>query len=260
MKTEQILITPSMANKMLEMNTINRHLREHYVRALAMEMLEGRWIENTGIPILLNGDGTIIDGQHRLNAVVLANKAMRFTVTSGIQKDVIEVVDTQLPRKMADLFSMSGIKNYALVSSIISFNFYNASNVGKGANVKESLNNKRSLEIYHSDPSFWDNMAELGSKYSKMFRPLSGTWFGGLISLALQESKYPAKVNDFFNQLADGKNCHESVFILRKKLINNQVDNRKLSKSAKRDLVQSYCNAFIKDQKNPYLHPEKIWL
>jgi hypothetical protein len=259
MQTEQVLITPKLANEMLEKNDINRPMSEVYAKFLANEMLEGRWRENTGIPILINGDGTIIDGQHRLLAVKIANRPTRFTVTSGVKKDVIDVIDTGRLRSASDVLKMQGVTDYTVVSSIIKFWYMDGTTHGK-ANGVRYISNRELQEEYNKDPKFWANIATTAISLYKQFRPLPKSFYGGCMALALRESKFPTKVMPFFTQLASGENCSDAVLILRRKLINNQLNPRKYTAATKRDMVKSYFNAYIKNQKNPYSHPDNIWL
>lgn len=69
-------VTPRIAEAWLKKNTKNRSIRKHLLERYASDMRSGLW-KLTGEPIIFNCDGTLIDGQHRLQSVVLAEKPAR---------------------------------------------------------------------------------------------------------------------------------------------------------------------------------------
>lgn len=81
------MITPQIAAEYLKMNTDNyRTLSNSLVNAYAEDMKIGNW-ENNGEPISFRENGTLFNGQHRLNAVVKADTAVQFLVVRGIPND-----------------------------------------------------------------------------------------------------------------------------------------------------------------------------
>lgn len=72
-RTEWKVVTPAMATKWLEEgNTHNRKVRDSVVMRYAADMKAGRW-KQTHQGIAFNGDGTLLDGQHRLFAIIEAD-------------------------------------------------------------------------------------------------------------------------------------------------------------------------------------------
>jgi hypothetical protein len=103
MKTE---ITPRIAKEMLTRNlTNNRNLSRSYVRKLAKQMKDGSWKYN-GDPIRFDIDGNLVDGQHRLSAIVLSDKTQEMNVVEGLEKDSFFTIDSGKNRKMADHFAI----------------------------------------------------------------------------------------------------------------------------------------------------------
>ena len=84
MKSKLEIITPEMAIKWLENNNPkNRTISEGTVQSYANDMKNGRWvITHQGIAFNANGD--LIDGQHRLWGIVIANKPVEMMVTTGM--------------------------------------------------------------------------------------------------------------------------------------------------------------------------------
>lgn len=77
------LVTVAVANAYLERNSGNRHLRPGVVERFARDMSKGRW-KFTNQTIGFDVDGNIIDGQHRLSAIVQSGEAQWFLVVRGI--------------------------------------------------------------------------------------------------------------------------------------------------------------------------------
>lgn len=114
-----ITITPEMATSFLERNTKNRPVRKSVVNFLKNSILRGEWLI-THQGIAFDEHGTLIDGQHRLLAIVSANTPVEAMVTWGIQRDAFSVIDTITPRKISDLLGISSYCGQAvnLLSSI----------------------------------------------------------------------------------------------------------------------------------------------
>lgn len=83
---EVVLITPEVANRMLDRNTGNRSIRASVARRYAEEMKRGSWRE-TGDPIRVSVNGNLIDGQHRLHAITLSGVPLRAPIITLRRKD-----------------------------------------------------------------------------------------------------------------------------------------------------------------------------
>lgn len=121
-KSKLMEITPDVAKKFLTRNTRNRDLRERLVESYANDMRNGNWLVNhQGIAFNENGD--LIDGQHRLHAVVKSGvtvwmfvvKGLSDTVQNGVLLSTMDTVDAHKPRSVADHLSINhGLDNSAL--------------------------------------------------------------------------------------------------------------------------------------------------
>jgi hypothetical protein len=87
LRSQWIDITPALAKTWLENNFRNRPLREDTVKAYARDMILGLWVA-THQGIAFNDKDELIDGQHRLSAIVLANKTVRMMVTFGLPSQI----------------------------------------------------------------------------------------------------------------------------------------------------------------------------
>jgi hypothetical protein len=94
-------VTPDMATKWLEGNTHNRKLRQSHVDKYARDMKAGRWMA-THQGIAFDEDGKLIDGQHRLWAVIESGCTVPMMVFNGLPRGTQLVVDDHLKRNILD--------------------------------------------------------------------------------------------------------------------------------------------------------------
>lgn len=105
-KTRMVFVTPKMAAKMLGSNSRNRRLYEPYAQRLADDMAADRWLV-THQGISFNCDGTLLDGQHRLRAIVISGKGQWMNVTTGLPRKAIGGMDYPKPRSAKDLLVLT---------------------------------------------------------------------------------------------------------------------------------------------------------
>lgn len=110
-------ITPAKAKQYLATMVRNRTLSDAKVMEYALAIDSGAWSVN-GETVKFDEAGHLFDGQHRLEACVLADKAFRTYVVRGV-KDAraMATVDTGKTRTHTDVWTMAGHHNGALASS-----------------------------------------------------------------------------------------------------------------------------------------------
>jgi len=117
------LITPEDAKTLLQTNVNNRNLSRRRVEMYANDIKRGMW-KLTGDSIKLaknprTGEVRLIDGQHRLHAIISANVAVQTVVATGLDEDSFSVIDRGKTRTYNDVLNMSKIKNANTVASFI---------------------------------------------------------------------------------------------------------------------------------------------
>lgn len=113
MNTEIITITPEMANEMLSLNMEhNRRLNKDTVRKYARIMRGGGW-NLTHQGIAFDTEGHLVDGQHRLHAIVSANVPVEMMVTRGVEHREGEAfsIDVGARRTLTNIMQISGIED-----------------------------------------------------------------------------------------------------------------------------------------------------
>lgn len=102
-----LTVTPELAFRFLEGNTHNRPTSQRHVERLAADMKAGRWrLTHQGIAFDTNG--LLIDGQHRLCAVIEADMPVTMRVFYNEPSENRHVVDTGERRSNLDILAISG--------------------------------------------------------------------------------------------------------------------------------------------------------
>ena len=110
--SKRITITPRAAYELLDSNTLNRPLLQTHVNRIAAQISAGKWCFN-GDTIKISVDGDVLDGQHRLWAVITAEKPIDTIVIEGIKREAFATIDTlRKPRSGADILALCGLTMY----------------------------------------------------------------------------------------------------------------------------------------------------
>lgn len=100
-------VGPDVATGWLEGNTHNRPLKQTLVDRFVRDMQAGRW-QLTHQGIAFDADGVLIDGQHRLWAIVLSGVPVQLRVFFNEPIETMRAVDTGLARSNFDVLHLSG--------------------------------------------------------------------------------------------------------------------------------------------------------
>lgn len=118
-------ITPDQARLWLRNNFRNRPVSDDLVTAYARDMRNGAWVE-THQGIAFNDRDELIDGQHRLMAIILAGVTVRMMVVFGLPSKIaghemttMDAVDRGKTRSVADQLKIQhGIKHGSVIAQI----------------------------------------------------------------------------------------------------------------------------------------------
>lgn len=122
MKFDIETITPREARRLIDRTAAlgfnNRSIQKSRVEKLAHAIVTGQWqVTHQGIAI--GADGGVLDGQHRLHAILLADQAIETLVARETDADTFTVLDTGAARTTADTLRISGFTNPNNVSAMV---------------------------------------------------------------------------------------------------------------------------------------------
>lgn len=105
------LVTPAKATNWLENNKFNnRTISDRMVDKIARDIKDNKWVYD-GNSIKFDKEGNVIDGQHRLWAVIKSQKTVRMLVMRGFSGDAVHTIDIGKPRSNGDVLHFGGFKN-----------------------------------------------------------------------------------------------------------------------------------------------------
>lgn len=218
-------ITPAMAAKYIEMNRLpNRHLKHIHIRILAREMQAGRWQCN-GEPLIFDPEGNILDGQHRLHAIVLSGMTIESYLVHGISPGVMPTLDRGSLRSIGDVLGMRGESNRTQLGAALTWLW----SYGNGG-----------LQTYHNPvtrPTTGELEAVLAQHPTVRASCAPANLCRALLIPGLATAlhylfcqKDAAMAETFFVTLASGEHLSKSDgrYQLRERLMRNRLDKRKL--------------------------------
>lgn len=113
-----VKITPEMAKSYLEQNIhLNRTLRWPYIDVMARDMKDGKW-RRTHQGIAFDVFGRLVDGQHRMHAIIKADVPVEIMVTRNLVPEDFFVIDTGTRRVLADNLKAKGVANQNIVAAL----------------------------------------------------------------------------------------------------------------------------------------------
>jgi len=111
-------IDASTAQRILDARAKNRPLREITARRLARAIELGEWATN-GETLIFDGQGRLIDGQHRMRATVIADRPIvTYCVFASWNRKAFDTIDIGHARKVSDMIALDGHMHYRLVASV----------------------------------------------------------------------------------------------------------------------------------------------
>lgn len=243
-------VTPDMAKKWLEKSKLNRRLSQVNVNYLALQMKKGDWMQ-TGDTIKFGSDGSLLDGQHRLNAVVKYGAPVKLMVAEGLNKEVFQVIDTGKSRSAADVVAASGFKySHNLASVARAILIYQTGVYSKTNDGRLRASNKMILEfVQKHDENLLEIVTLCQNHIYQNFRFVPLSTLGMLYYVFSKKNQ--AKTDEFFNKYAQGIDLSESnpIRLLRERLIKDSANKSRLNNRDKAALMIYTWNNFIQGKR-----------
>lgn len=211
----EAIITPEVAQELLNRQSdLQRKLNPIHLNRLVNVMIEGKWIDFNGDTIKFDVNGLLLDGQHRLYAVIKSRKAIRTYIALGLDKDDIYFMDLwHKSRKTSDVFAMKGITNYAAVSSAISSLWKYDNKVLDKGNIYPDP--EETFKYYLQNTNIQESF-----KYAFKVKQIIGLSLG--VFLHYLFCRFDKEIaNSFFESMADGADLkyNNPILILRNRLL-----------------------------------------
>lgn len=198
MKAQIEIITPAAAKNFLEKNTTNRKVSLATVDRYAADMKADRWANN-GQGIVVALDGELLDGQHRMLAIIASQKSIGMLVVRGAPKESFVTMDTGKPRSLSDLLSIQGYDHTNTLATAARSAYNYIGGVQQGYPVT-----KAALDDFIQAHPHTQTAASMVSKYAKLKQrgPFASVVFLG---------SYRGNLNDEAESFLDGVNYGEGM-------------------------------------------------
>lgn len=230
-------ITPDFARKALQFNTKNRRIDNKTVNRFIGAILRDEWLLN-GEAIIFDCNGNLLNGQHRLTAVIAAGKSITSVVVRGVQSGVFQTLDGGKKRSATDVLSLSGYKSSRTLSSAARA----IVRLESGHSAFASITSTVIVQTVKDHPSLTAWVDLFRNSKAEKFLPAS---FVGAVCLA-SERHGEEKMTRFFSQVSDGIGLTEkdAALILRDRFITKSKNER-----FKDDVALAFCvkaiNAYL---------------
>lgn len=249
MKIERIIISPSIAETLLANNNSNRSLNKMLVKFYEKELKDGAWMLN-GETIKIGKDGRLLDGQHRLTAIIKSGISMDTYIAKDVENDCFATIDTGRTRKASDVLSAIGVLNDKNISAGISkyLNLkrgLNTSEAGVGQGNKK-ISNTEVVEEYNNNADMYQRLFKRGAEFYKHnFRVLTPSNF--IAFYRYFQTKYSDEQIDlFFDSISERSGVGGVLF---NRLLNNNLAKRKMILSELNAIIIKAFNSFITGKK-----------
>jgi len=253
MNTKVVKINAEIAAEMLKSNIDNRAETKAHIRFLKSQMDEGKW-KFTADPIKISKTGRILDGQHRLMAIIESNTEHDFLICYDLDDEIFDVLDTGKNRSAANVLSIKGFDSYVAVATltkmIIRYNSgaYSGLLIGAGNYVggRKSITNQDILEFAQSNDLL--SYVRFGSALNDKCKLLTGTVYAFFYYLFTNIDEEAANI--FFERLVSGVDLthKDPILYLRNKLIDDMGANNKMNSRSKMGYVLKCWNLYRKQE------------
>lgn len=272
MQTVIETITPAKAVEYLETSLGNRPISKVTVRSYADSMRQGKWLLN-GVPIIFDNVGHIIDGHHRLNAIVQAGIPVQTLVCRGVQPEAFTTIDQGRSKNLGQLLAMQQVENYNAVASIVNGNQslrLSGRFLGNNGAKNRHMTNADFYDEYQRHPEEYQEAASFACEMYRLARILKSSWVGSLYYYLIHTGCYKKEyVKTFFQAVCNldtsGINAADELrkYIIRTGRTNPDNHNQKSNLQMKEEylfaIVCKAWNAYVtgKEVKRYNYNPEK---
>lgn len=194
-------VTPQMAMAWLTNAARNRPVANSVVRKYGREMEAGRWTLN-GQGIVFSAEGKLLDGRHRLTAIVATSVEVQMLVVRGAKEESFETMDSGRARSLANVLAIEGRKNTTALSACARLVW----NYAAGVNLKFAPTRSELLDLIHRHPLV-EEYATLMANRDNLIKPLGlpKSAFAAVLALANDAHDHDQDVTEFIDGTITGE-------------------------------------------------------
>lgn len=198
-------VNAQLAQKWLDTNEGNRKVSQNRVISYAEAMTDGQWQEN-GETIKFDPEGNLIDGQHRLEAVVLADVTVRMDVAENVPPESLTTIDTGRARSVSDYLGMQG-HSYAGTRSRVASMLVRMEKDAWTSVIRVTAD--QALGVLRKYPELEDEETDLFSQAHRIWLETRLNNTAALIAMIITRRLKPRLSEDFEEGVLSGANLEE---------------------------------------------------
>lgn len=237
-----------MAETYLKSNTKNRGVTKERIQRYAESMRKGEWTLSNDA-IVFSDRGILMNGQHRLMAVVQSGEACQFLVVRGLKEETFVNMDIGKNRSAGDILSIQGVTNARLTASVIRTYYalreHLVSNLIGGDRCR--LSNSDIKEMEENNRGLFRTATIEAKRIYEKNRVLRESFIGGCIAYLIKDKGHSLdEIVMFFSEICSVKeSSFPTLELLRVRLLNDKISNTHLTSYVKQKLIMKAWNCFV---------------
>ena len=237
-------ITPEYAQEILDQkNNNNRTIKQTNLNRLVKAIDNDEWqVTNQGIAF--DSEGNLLDGQHRLLAIVKTGQALKIMVARNMNPKIFHCVDKGVARTAADSLFIEGCKQPSrLAAGIKVYLLYKRFPKGTWASAVMPTH----LEIfneYNNNKDLWDYIVLKINMYHKKFHFFTISVAIAMYKLMVDKNYSEDVCEKFWTQISEGANLEIDSPILSFRSQMMSKGFRQRGSSSQRHLLNSFIRLF----------------
>lgn len=218
-KTETKFINPQLAEEILATSGFNRSVSTSRVLTLANEMRAGKWQLN-GETLIISDSGKLLDGQHRLYAILESGCTIELMIVRGVPEVSFETIDTGRARTGADILGMNNY-SHTLISAAAASMIWRLYHTGNITDVCPPVFQLRVMERYPAIQK-WAPFVASGNAIVPRAAFLTA------LSYLEDIAKKPSTAERFYAGIVKGADLTEGspLLALRNRMLNMRAEGR----------------------------------
>ena len=248
-------ITPEKAAEYLALGGINRNPKTRNVKKISAELKRGEW-RNNGQSISISVSGRLLNGQHRLLAIIDSGIPAWIIVVRGCDDDSFPTIDCGVNRTLGDTFTTAGVpdanfagatvKRCILLGRGARFVRGDGPRDDLGGNRVSGVSNNEALDEYFTTPLLYRQaMLFAGRCYAKLrlYRKseIAATYAHLVKGCGYDEMTVETFLADLHDQDCVG---NSPAALLRKEITKRNTGRQPISGKCKQVLLVKAWNAY----------------
>lgn len=222
-------ITPERAQELLGHNLENRNVSQGQVNELAEAMTNEMFVFD-GAPIRIAPGGRLLDGQHRLLAILKSGTTQKLAVWWNVPEHAQNTMDTGRKRSIADALKLRGEKDTAVLGAVLGAGY----RWDKGLRGTAVMQGSKKVPVQHpmllayleEHPEIRDGIRASSRVRALTRAPMSVLAFAYFLFSRIDDDAAEEDAAKFFDMLATGEGLRPGhpIHTLRQQWMRLSVD------------------------------------